>query len=175
MILQEELLRELFFQDEKERYQRLAAKFNERGGGRNLGFNEKNIECQLVEMGLEALYWDENTQFRPRMRPHERRHSARKSDVQAPQLGVHQVQFYEGMGSLALTEGQKELLYEQVEARGMPDDGDSPMEGVVEDEKDMRIKEEGQQDLRILQQVPRNLTNGHMRQYSVAQDNCGGI
>lgn len=112
---QEDLLRELYFEDEKERYQRIAGKFNERGGGANLGFNANNIECKLVEMGLEDLWLNPDTKARSRRRPAKERGGRAASgriefEVRRQQQPMHSF-------TTEMTDAQREELYRQVDAR----------------------------------------------------------
>lgn len=157
----------MFYEDEKNRYARIAAKFREKGGGKYIPFSARNVECQLVEMGLETMYVDGNSGVRGRTRVNERRPSTGEADTQAPQPGAHAAQFYNGPGR-PLTEGQRELLHQQVERREEDDKG-GLMDGVIKDDDDVQIKEEGQHDMGILQQVPRNLENGHIGHFHVGQ------
>lgn len=145
------------------------------GGGSVIGFTARNIECKLVEMGLEGMYMDPDTGIRPRVRVSERHRSTEKAEMQAPQLGVHLAQPYQGMGGFALTEDQKEILYDQVERREVPDDEGYPMEGVGQDEDDVQIKEEAQQDMGVLRQVPAGLQNGHISHFQVGPGGGGDI
>lgn len=157
----------MFYEDEKNRYSRIAAKFREKGGGKYIPFSARNVECQLVEMGLETMYVDGNSGVRGRTRVNERRPSTGEADAQAPQPGAAPAQFYHGH----LTEGQRELLHQQVERREPEDDKASLMHGIVKDDDDVRVKEEGQHDMGILQQVPRNLEHGHIGHFHVGQGN----
>lgn len=91
----------------------MATKFNERGGGSNLGFNASNIECQLVEMGLEGISMDELTKIRPRRRAKDRGRSGAKIG-----LDLQQMQSY-AMDRIELTEAQREKLYREAESRGV--------------------------------------------------------
>ncbi|PKS09944.1 hypothetical protein jhhlp_004567 [Lomentospora prolificans] len=120
----EELLRELYFEDEKERYQRIATKFNERGGGANLGFNANNIECKLVEMGLEDIWINPDTKIRPRRRP-ARERGGRVTKVE---LELQRQQYMHPF-PVELTNSQREELYKQVDSRAAPDEDDTALQG----------------------------------------------
>lgn len=144
----------------------MAAKFREKGGGKYIHFSARNVECQLVEMGLETMYVDGNSGVRGRTRVNGRRPSTGEADAQTPQP----TQFYNGPGR-PLTESQRELLHQQAERRGLEDDNADLTNDVIKDEDDVPNKGEGQEDMGLLQQIPRNLGSRHIGHFQVAQDN----
>lgn len=145
------------------------------GGSKIIGFNAGNIECKLVEMGLEGVNMDPETGVRSRMKVNGRRRSTEKAEALAPQLGLHLAQPYQGMGAFPLTEEQKETLYQQVECREEAEDEGYSMEGVEEDEDDVRVKGDAQQGMGVIQRVPANLPNGHMGHFQVGQGSGGEL
>lgn len=163
----------MYIEDEKERYKRISRKLQDRRGGKNITFSERSIECQLVELGLEALYVDPDTNIRPRTKVGERQPSATRNEPQPPQVGVLPAQFYDGTERFGLSEIQKEVLYQQLDRRGVSDDQGSPMEAVMENGGDAPVKEERQQEVPMLQQLPISHHNGHMG-HAFAEQGKGG-
>lgn len=157
-----DLLREVYIEDEKERYKRISRKLQDRRGGKNITFSERSVECQLVELGLEALYMDPDTNIRARTRVGERRPSATRNEPQPPHVPLLPTQFYDATPRFALSGDQKEVLYQQLDRRGVSDDLGSPMEVVMEGGDGVAVKEEGQHEMPMLQQLPISHHNGHM-------------
>lgn len=157
-----ELLREAYIEDEKERYKRISRKLQDRRGGKNITFSERSVECQLVELGLEALYVDPDTNIRARTKVGERRPSATRNDPQPSHVRMLPTQFYDGTPSFGLSGDQKELLYQQLDRRGMSDDEGSTMEMVIQDGDGDPVREEVQQEMPMVQQLPISHHSGHM-------------
>lgn len=170
-----DLLREVYIEDEKERYKRISRKLQDRRGGKNITFSERSVECQLVELGLEALYMDPDTNMRARTRVGERRPSATRNEPQPAHVGLLPTQFYDAMPRFALSGDQKEVLYQQLDRRGVGDDQGSPMEIVTEDGVEVAVKEEGQHEMPVLQQLPISHDNGHMGHSFVGRGKDGAM
>jgi hypothetical protein len=94
--------------DQEDKYNRIAAMFNDARGRGALHFNAANIEAKLVELGLEDIYMDPETKIRPRKRLGTTGKKRSRANAAEAEAQMNDIQ------PLHLTDEEHEELMEQI-------------------------------------------------------------